>query len=222
MSINENLARSSVLTGSTISEPSVSGAFIKLAQNGQLKRHERLINEFSGRRDQLARICQQLEACNNAVFLSRFAERKLETFERDLIALIEKLESSRRRVEESLAPLQCEIHEICSDPITSLTPPVGSPLYPVFGFNADRETEEHLRSRNAAIDAHLDLSGIKLCSLLDLFFGRTDGRACAELPESWQRRFAVKSFREAYLHPRCGALVRTLISKRRNYRRGCG
>ena len=209
-------------TGTTTNELTISGKFIQLSRSGQLEQHQKVVNEFLGLRDQLLRVSQQLSACNNCVFLSQFAERKGRNFETAVVALTQELESSRRRLEERLAQLDPQVSALYPDPITSLTAPVGSPLYSVFEFRAERETDEYLRSRNAVIDAHSHLSGMALSKLLDLFLSRTDGRVCAELPESWVRRYRVKSFREAYRHPQCGRLVRTLFSKRRKFKRGCG
>jgi hypothetical protein len=74
-----------------------------------------------------------------------------------------------------------------------------------------RRTKPFIMARNAFIRASENRSDKDISRELDLHLAQRDMPPMG-LPESWTKKYGVRSYYEAYRHPKCKPLVQKLIS----------
>lgn len=192
--------------------PTVSGAFIMFTRNGTLVTVCDMIQERGKIAAELEKIEQQLLSCNNPLALAcyaRWCEIRKKDFSISLKELAEKLETQKldlrqalQQIDEQLAQLNGASEWTITPQFVSLTPMAATSPDPVMAL------------RQMIIDQNLGKPHFEICKLLD--FPWREGEAPAGFfPDSWSRKYGVKTFVAAYHHADCRKLVEPMISKRK-------
>lgn len=158
----------------------------------------------------------RIRNCNDPAWLISFEKRCLR-LNRDprteLPELVQDLESQKNKLQAQKDETEKTILQL--EP-TALD--VSRTLAPRFGvFSGQREyprlkKNPDIAARNTIIDARLDEPNEVICNALDFELGQPD-RPTQGIPDSWIKKYGVKTFREAY--NRCPNLVHAMIWKRR-------
>jgi hypothetical protein len=195
----------------------ISGKFIKLERDGKIAVVSEAIRERVKIAKKLAEVEGKLKACNDPAKLAeldtwcRTRKRNFESRLRNIAADLEKrkpaLLAKLHDIDQRLVQHEIAVEWTVDQDalITSLVP------------RLVRKSDTFVAERNEIIDGNLNLSDREICKLLDQHFTR-DGELSEYFPKTWNRDHGVGTFTSAYLDPKCGGKVHTLISKRRGLR----
>lgn len=191
-----------------------SGAFIGTHNRSRLEMLFSQVLKFDRLIARKRKIEQELNNCNNPVWLARFSwELGLRDFDEELTTRASELEAKRAelltRLETVREQLEQEFPGVAGE-IESRSP-ASRNVVPNSGKRKQPAHRSPVAERNRLIRRYRDLPHLQMCHGLDDAFppGASPAR---QLPNSWVRDFGVKSFVEAYRHPECRSRVHRLIS----------
>jgi len=191
--------------------PSVSGAYIQVAQKDELQRLSRLRKKLAELESELINNSESLLACNDPDSLDKFAKARGNKGDRFTLDLKQHAASLEKRKAKLLAQKKRVLDSIreISKPVpngifSSLATPLGQRMLPgkIGKPRVGPRANPQVQLRDFCIRKYAQLENSELCKRLDFELPH-EGFA---LPKGWSKRFGVKTWQAAYEHPECKRL----------------
>jgi hypothetical protein len=201
--------------------PSVSGAYLQLAQKGLLQRVSKLRAEYSSLTSELAEIEKSRHDCNEPNWLEEYWRRissKGRDFSKALSSHTKALEQRKTKTLARLDRVLAKIQEIevlaPAGTFITLAIPVGSQAFLHTGqsLRPGPNMRVPVKIRDETIRKYAHLSDREICRKLDAELIQSNSPPIG-FPESWIEDYSVSTYVDAYDNPRCRNRVQKLISK---------
>jgi hypothetical protein len=207
-------------TGSpNTSAPSISGAYIRLSQKGELQRLFALRKKLTQLESDFTNTLESIAACNNPNWLDEFARSKKNKgrFVTALTQHVVRLEDrkaklliQKNKVLRKIREISDQVPEAISNSLA--TPFVNRTLLEKIGApEVGPNTNVPVLLRDFTIQKYANLSNPEICVKLDAELLQHEGLPNG-FPETWNEKFQVNTYVSAYQHENCRALVQKLIS----------
>jgi hypothetical protein len=201
--------------------PSVSGAFMELAEQGKLQRVMDLMAEYSNLSAGLSEVEAALKECHNPIWLKDYSKRvrrQGRSFQKDLPRHTKQLERRKAQIVARRDRVLTKLQEIDvpapEGTFTTLAIPPDKQAFsqtlqnlPI-GSNANAPK----RFRDQLIRELAHLSDEEICRRLDALLMLHDSPPIG-FPDDWPEKHKVSKYLDAYASKSCKNLVQKLISK---------
>ena len=201
--------------------PSVSGAYIYLAQKGELQRVTKLRTEYSALTLKLSEVEKSLQECNDPNWLEEFSKRvsrKGKSFQTALPSHVKQLErrkaqavARRNKVFTKIQGIEVVAPE---GTFTTLAIPPNKQAFSqtLQSLPIGSNTNAHKRFRDQLIRELAHFSDKEICLRLDALLMLRDSPPIG-FPDDWPEKHKVSNYLDAYASASCRRLVQKLISK---------